>query len=299
MAEEKPVENKKEKFKATKKSGAIKGGGKRGALSTPEMEFIKQNATILDVKQISEQIGKSVETIRKYAYKANITIKDKDGQDGDTRTIRLRKLLKSREYWSEVQKMFDPDELKMFEDLWIKLYKQFDEDVLPTEELQINKHITLEITKMGFLKKVRTIQKQVEATQKTLDEEYAKPSDQKNMDAIKTLLTMIDRLEANQLEFNKQIIAIVDKQKDTEKALKGSREQRVKEYIDAEKNWTNAVRILENAEIRDQIGKHIEIMKAAQELEQHRLYDFHTFADGTLDRLVLNSDSVMLGDKDE
>ena len=93
------TEDNKEKFKAKKKvTKIVSGKGKRGVLSNPERDFIKQNAAILDVNQISEQIGKSVATIQKFAYKANITLKDKDGQDADVRFVRLRKLLRTREY---------------------------------------------------------------------------------------------------------------------------------------------------------------------------------------------------------
>lgn len=284
----------KAKLKAKKEGAKVQGSttGKRGALSKPEMEYIKEHANILDVKEMSAQIGKSVETIRKFGYKANIVLKDKDGQDGDIKFVRLRKLLRSREYWTESTKMFSPDEIKIYENLWISLFSQFDEDVLPTEELQITKHIGLEISKRRFQEKFYTIEKQLQQNLKTLEEEYAKDAATKNIEAISSLTIMMDKLQNNQIALNKEINAIVDRQKDTEKALRGSRDQRIKEHIDAEKNWVNVVRILDNAEVREQVGKHIEIMKAAQMAQEYKLYDYHTFADQTLDRLILNSDSV-------
>lgn len=266
--------------------------GKRGALSLTEMQFIKDNCTKMDVTNIAAHINKSIKTIRKYAYKENLPLKEK-GQDRDPRYFKLRRLLRSREYWKDIQQQFSPEELKIFENTWVKLYMQFNEDVWPTEEWQMNKHITLIILKNRYLKKMYSIEKQIDDTQRLLAEEYAKPKGDKDIGAVRDLTTLIDKLQNNQMMMNKEVKSILDSQKDTEKQLKISRDQRIKGIQDSTQNWTGILRILnDDIDIRNLVGKHIEIMRVAQEKEKLKLYDYHTFIDGSVDRLILNDRSV-------
>lgn len=266
--------------------------GKRGALSLTEMQFIKDNCTKMDVTNLASHINKSVKTVRKYAYKENLPIKEK-GQDRDPRYFKLRRLLRSREYWKDIQQQFSPEELKIFENTWVKLYMQFNEDVWPTEEWQMNKHITLIILKNRYLKKMYSIEKQIDDTQRLLTEEYAKPKGDKDIGAVRDLTTLIDKLQNNQMMMNKEVKSILDSQKDTEKQLKISRDQRIRGIQDSTQNWTGILRILnDDIDIRNLVGKHIEIMRVAQEKEKLKLYDYHTFIDNSVDRLILNDKSV-------
>lgn len=286
-------------FDKTESKDKAAGRAKRGALSKIEKEFIAKNAATMTATELADKIGKSEATIRRYVYKSNIVVKGEDGHSDDEKSIRLKKLLRSRPYWSDLKLSFGPDEIKTFEETWINIFKQFDEDVTQTEELQIKKHISLEIFRDRHLKKSFTIEKQLEELNKTLEQEYAKPADQKNLEAIKELSIMTDKLQNNQISINKEINAIVDKQKDTEKALKGSRDQRVKEFVDAEKNWVSAIRLLQKPDILEQVGKHIELMKIAQQAQRNKMYDFHNFYDKSVDRLILSSESLELAEQEE
>ena len=59
----------------------------------------------------------------------------------------LKNKLHSKSFWTEIVRQFDADsgELTYFENTWINLVKQFREDVLPAEELQIKQFITIDI----------------------------------------------------------------------------------------------------------------------------------------------------------
>lgn len=266
---------------------------KRGALSNAEKAFIKDNAQVLTIQQISDKINKSLKSIERYAYKNNIALKSADGDD---RILRLRQALKNRQYYKDLKLQFSIDELSDFEQKWVEIMIQFDEDVLPLEEMQVCKHITLDIIKNRFLKKTYSIELQIDQTQKMIDIENN--SGAPNIQMVGKLTTIIDKLQNKQLAINKEISTVVDKIKDTEKALKGSRDQRVKEFVDAEKNWVNTIRLLDKIEVREQLGKHIELHRLAQIKEMDRLYSLHTFANKTVDKLVLNSESVELGEEE-
>lgn len=283
------IEPKKLDSKGPSKDKAA-GRGKRGCLSAAEMDFIKENSETMDVATISKHIGKSADTIRKYAYKENLQIREK-GEN--TRFYKIRRLLRSRQYWKDIQKQFSPEEIKVFENTWISLYMQFDEDVMPMEELQMNKHITLIILRNRYLQKMFNFEKRALIMQKLLEEEYSKSVEARDLSEIQKLENILDKCQLNQLELNKQINTLLDKQKETEKQLKISRDQRIKGVLDSTQNWTSVLRLLnDSVEIRDQVGRHIEIMRAAQENEKFRLFLYHQFIDKSTDRIVLNQESV-------
>ena len=64
----------------------------------------------------------------------------------------LKHKLHSKTFWSEITRQFDYEtgELQYFEDTWVGLVKQFREDVLPAEELQIKQFITIRLFNSFF-----------------------------------------------------------------------------------------------------------------------------------------------------
>lgn len=268
--------------------------GKRGALSTAEMQYIDSWADKKSLEDISTEIGKSIKTIRKYAYAKNLVVKeDAKFNTGDIyKEKRARDILRHRAYFPELKMQFTPEELKQFEDLWIKMYVQFNEDIQTTEDLQMKKYITLEIMKDRFGKQVLNCLLEIEKLQKQIDEEYALGTSRNKME-IRELSTLLERHQAQQIQLAKNQRETMSEQKDVESKLKASRDQRVKGHLDANENFMSALRLIhENPEVRDNIGRHIEIMRLAQEKEKEKLFSLHTYLDKSVDRLILNKDSI-------
>ena len=63
-------------------------------------------------------------------------------------------------------------ELQYFEDTWIGLIKQFREDVLPAEELQIKQFITIDILINRSMKERKRHIADTEKLQEEVDREY-------------------------------------------------------------------------------------------------------------------------------
>ena len=112
-----------------------KGPKKRGQLSLDEEQFIREHVNKLSVEDIADQLNRSTNPIERYISENNLYL----GQETLNDYQFLKKKLHSKPFWDEILKQFDADsgELKYFEDTWIGLIKQFREDVLPAEELQI------------------------------------------------------------------------------------------------------------------------------------------------------------------
>lgn len=270
------------------------GRGKRGCLSRAEMKYIKQNAGKQSLEEISRVISKSEQTIQKFIDKKNLLSKEMIEKIPDApRRKKIREILRIKEYWSELKKQFSIEELKMFEEHFISLYIQFDEDVLISEELQIKKYVTLEVLKDRMLRLDRENELQIEQLRKQLDIEYALSGEERNPESIKTLNMTMDRLQSNQMVFLKEFREMTAEQKDVEKKLKVSRDDRIKNIQDATQNWTAIIRLLnENTDMRDRVGKHIEIMKIAALKEQQKLFELHTYVNHDVDYPILNHESI-------
>lgn len=266
---------------------------KRGALSSGEMKYIEENAATKSLQEMSDAINKSVATIKKYVYKKNLVTKeDVKSPDGAAiREIQCRDILRNREYWSELQLQFSPVELKQFEQSWVKMYLQFNSDVQFTEEFQMKKYLTLEIMKDRFGRQVYTCIQEIDKLQKLIDDERAAGT--KNSAAIRELSMLLEKYQSNQIQLAKQQRETIQEQKDIETKLKGSRDQRVKQYLDANENWTAGLKLLhEDQIVRENLAKHIEIMRQAQALAKCKLYDYHTYEDKSVDRMILSQEST-------
>jgi hypothetical protein len=101
--------------------------------------------------------------------------------------------LHSKTFWNEILRQFDSDsgELEYFEDTWVGLIKQFREDVLPAEELQIKQFITIDILINRSMKERKRHISETEKLQKLVDKEYEKPEDQRDVPKLANLETQL------------------------------------------------------------------------------------------------------------
>ena len=116
---------------------------KRGQLSLDEEKFIRDNIKKLTIQQIADSINRNIPPVKRYIIE-NRLLEDNDVLDDEEY---LKHKLHSKSFWGEIKKQFDNDsgELEYFENVWINLLRQFREDVLPAEELQIKQFITIDI----------------------------------------------------------------------------------------------------------------------------------------------------------
>jgi hypothetical protein len=113
---------------------------KRGQLSLDEEKFIRDSIDSMSVDNIASQLNRNIDPVNRYIEENNLyALEEKSEND-----ILVRKL-HSKTFWNEILRQFDSEsgELEYFENTWIGLIKQFREDVLPAEELQIKQFITI------------------------------------------------------------------------------------------------------------------------------------------------------------
>lgn len=268
-----------------------KGPKKRGQLSLDEESFIRNNVNTLSIDEIASQLNRNPEPIERYIRESKIDLSS-DNIENDKI---LRQKLKTKTFWLEIERQFDKDsgELDYFEDTWINLIKQFREDVLPAEELQIKQFITIDILINRSMKERKRHIADTEKLQKEVDKEYAKAEDQRDVPKLANLETQLSFARNSIANYTNEYTKLLNEQQKISKDLKATREQRIKRIEDGKSSWIGLIRMLEDEQIREKEGKEMEILSMASSRTHKQLSEYHNYADNTVDSPLLTPETVL------
>lgn len=263
---------------------------KRGQLSLDEEKFIEDSIQTLSIEEIANTLNRNVQPIKRYIEEQHLLIPNEEKSDNEY----LRQKLHSKTFWQEIERQFDETtgELRYFEDTWIGLIKQFREDVLPAEELQIKQFITIDILINRSMKERKRHIAETEKLQKLVDQEYEKPEAERDIPKLANLETQLNFSRNSIASYTNEYTKLLNEQQKISKDLKATREQRIKRIEDGKSSWVGLIRMLEDEEIREKEGREMEILAIAKDKAKNKLYEYHQFADGQIDTPILNSDSA-------
>lgn len=263
---------------------------KRGQLSIDEMDFIRKSVGELSVEQIAEAINRNIKPVEKFIQKNSLSY----DQDENKQDEILRKKLHTKSFWLEVERQFDQEtgELKYFEDTWIGLVKQFREDVLPAEELQIKQFITIDILINRSMKERKRHIAETERLQKQVDLEYKLPEEERDAPRLTNLETQLSFARNSIASYTNEYTKLLSEQQKISKDLKATREQRIKRIEDGKSSWVGLIRMLEDEIIREKEGREMEILRLATQKAKHTLWENHQYEDGKVDQPFLTPESV-------
>jgi len=269
------------------------GEGRRGALSKKEKDTICTLAESgTSVLEIAKKIGRGRQkaAIERVLRENNVPHPDLPQKEHDYNVYKNK--LYDREYWKEVQGQFDKSELAYFQDTWINLMIQFRENVLFSEELQIKQLITTDIMINRNLTDRRKHTEDIERMQRLLDEAYALSDDQRNDDRLVEHENQISYARNSMGSFTGDYTKLLDKQKDINKDLKATRDQRIKRVEDSKTSFQGWLLALENEVTRERIGYDAGIMKLAKEKAKKEMSEYHQYVDDQVDQPFLTPDTV-------
>lgn len=263
---------------------------KRGQLSLEEEKFIRDSIGSLSVSQIAEQLNRNPPPINRYIEENRLFVPSDEKSENDT----LRRKLHSKTFWAEITRQFDEDsgELEYFESTWINLVKQFREDVLPAEELQIKQFITIDILINRSMKERKRHISMTEKLQKVVDEEYEKPEEDRDSAKLISNETQLSFARNSIANYTNEYTKLLNEQQKISKDLKATREQRIKRIEDGKSSWVGLIRMLEDEDIREKEGKEMEIIRMATDKSRVGLENYYTYADGNIDKPFLTPESV-------
>jgi hypothetical protein len=269
---------------------------KRGKLSLDEEKFIRDNIGGLTIEQIADAINRSTKPVEKYIIQNNLSF-DQDENQTD-QSLRLK--LHAKTFWPEIVRQFDDatGELSYFENTWISLVKQFREDVLPAEELQIKQFITIDILINRSMKERKRHIAETERLQQKVDDEYNKPEDQRDIPKLTNLETQLSFARNSIASYTNEYTKLLNEQQKISKDLKATREQRIKRIEDGKSSWVGLIRMLEDELIREKEGKEMEIIALATEKAKETLFENHQYQDRKIDVPILSPESLEYQDEE-
>lgn len=267
---------------STKKTKSKSVPRKKGQLSLEEQEYIRENFSKLTIEQIADHLNRTTVPIKKY-------ISDNALSEDNVVDSMIRQKLYGKSFWSEIQKQFDQTsgELQYFEETWINLIKQFREDVLPAEELQIKQFITIDILINRSMKERKRHISETEKLQKQVDFEYEMPESDRDTAKLTNLETQLSFARNSIANYTNEYTKLLSEQQKISKDLKATREQRIKRIEDGKSSWVGLIRMLEDETVREKQGREMEILNMATKKFKKDLQNLHEYADGNVDKPFL------------
>ena len=263
---------------------------KRGQLSLEEEKFIQDNVGSMDVEAIAEYLNRNTGPIEKYIKENQIFGSSDERKDYEI----LKNKLHTKSFWTEIVRQFDEEsgELEYFENTWINLIKQFREDVLAAEELQIKQFITIDILINRSMKERKRHITDTEKLQNAVDKEYTKMEEDRDIQKLTNLETQLSFARNSITSYTNEYTKLLNEQQKISKDLKATREQRIKRIEDGKSSWIGLIRMLEDEEVREKEGREMEILKLATAKSKDKLQELHTYNDGKVDQPLLTPESV-------
>jgi len=260
-------------------------------LAAKDKRYIERNSEKYTDAELADKLHRPLHQIRKYRVEY-MGISDGMSQD-ETSATKVKNVLKGRPEWKEFRAQFTKDELALFEYTYVNLMAQFKNDVLVTEEKQIFQAIELEI----FLNRNKRYRKQaldeIIRLKKLLNKALNSDKDESET-YISGLERQIQFVSADEHGKTMEYKTLLEKYEAIMKSLKATRDQRIKNIESSTKSFVGFLKALEDNEVREQEGRQMELLKLAIDKERGRLSSYHEYDDKSIDRPLLNAESVML-----
>lgn len=264
---------------------------KRGKLSLAEADTIRKHAASTSIVDIAAMINRSVDFVANFCKENKLTYTGMS-EDLYDDTILSAKLCE-RPYWFEVQQQFSEQELEYFIATWIRVMKQFKENILYSEELQVKQWITLEIMANRVMKERKAADAQIERLQTNLNLEYQKDLELREAAVIMGMETELSALRNSLGTFTTEHLKILTESQKVQTQLKAARTDRIKKVEDSKSSWSAFIKALEDELTRAKVGEDAEIMRLAKEQVKGDLSKFHTFKDGCVDQPFLTPENAI------
>jgi hypothetical protein len=262
---------------------------KQGRWTLDDEQFLKENYEKMSYVDIGKILSRNPNTVRQYIEK-----KLKKTVRIPTRTQLPQgvKDITKGPIWMELKTQFSDSELEMFLLHWNEIVSQFKEDVFHTEEMQIIDMIKLDILMARALRNEKESIGKIDEYKNEIVEEK-KLLKKANLDKIAILEEHIAMNKAAYESIHGEYSDLLSKKIAMMKELKGTREQRIKRLDDSKQSfglWMTE--LMNNSSLRKELGLYIEKFRVAIDVEEARLFEPHTFADGVVDLPVLSAESL-------
>lgn len=271
---------------------------KTGALSKDEMRYIDEQRNVVPPGEIAEQLNRKIDPILKYIkkrpqgydkYREEVK-ESKRSSKKKTKLVPDKPNNPSNVIYNQVKAELTQTELRVFNELWTRMVKQFKFDVVFSEEKQIKDWCLFQIKADRESIKQKILTQELHRIKESLglEESMANP-DQRRIQKLDSQLMMI-MSEVGESE--KTYLKYYELQDSITKELNASRKQRVLTATDGKQNFIGILKSLEDEDLRMKEGRDMKLMNEASNQALRRLGDYHTYADGNLDRPIFSHETL-------
>lgn len=257
---------------------------KRGRMSDEEKLFLDQYLDSKDDKQLALELDRTVDFVVKYR-------KSKPHTDTTDEEDQIIAKLHNIYFWKEIKTQLSSEELRSFEARWVALNRQF-QDILPTDQMQMKDLITLEILVNRVLTEKHSVVSTISRLEKQLKREEEKAIEFQDTNLMLNIETQLNAAMASQNARTTEHMKLQEKKDAKFKDLKATRDQRFKQLEDSRKSFFDLMKILDEKDSREKEGRQIELMKLSAQQKKDDLAEYTEYDDGTVDRPLLNTDTV-------
>lgn len=261
----------------------------KGRLSKDEWDFIERNSDKMTADEIAKHLDRDITPIRTYLQKIG-----RSKNKTESYLIQAEYDLKSKLYWKELKKQFTEEELEMFLYQWKEIVGQFRRDVMATEELQIMDVIKHEILINQTLRDRKSADESIQRMERDIQQLELIPIETRDRELYLALQRQSASLRAAKEALSREYKDLQAKKSTMFKDLKATRADRVQRLESDKQTFAGLVnKLLQDPEFYEEQGKMMEMMRLATEGCRKELGGYHTFMDSTVDRILLNAETVM------
>jgi len=281
---------------------------KRGRLSERERKFILDKADLLSPAEIAVKLNRTPETVTDFIRKNRLVVTKQApvvSSVGVTKQIEIREELRASEKWRRLKQELTTDEIRYFEEEFIKLVSQFDNNVQASEESQIFDAIKVDLLKSRNLierrrarEDIARLERQQETFMKTNGDDAAMWDESARNFYLSLESKLVELRSAEQNKTN-EFVKLQERYDRLMNDLKATRAQRIKDVETGKVSFLGLLKSLMQKDIAEREGREAGLMKMAGDKEYQRLGRLHTFEDGIIDRPILSPDTVDLEDESE
>lgn len=262
-----------------------KTANKSGPWTKAEKQYIAENCATKPAEDIAVYLRRNPDSVEKYIKENFTTIFSNSSKPSEYD-------IKSSPIWADLERQFTKQELNMFLFHWSRIISQFRNDVYPTEEMQVVDTIKLEILMNRCLSQQQQNMSDIKLIEQRLTDERGQ--EQKDLQQIGNLERQIAILRAAQDVLNKDFQDMLNKKNSLLQTMKATRDARIKHLESNKHNFLSLIRkIVEDRDMRERLGKNMEKMRLATNVEYQRLSEWHIYADGAADQPILTPENVL------
>ena len=260
----------------------------RGRFSKKEEDFLLASASSKTVDEMAGELNRDSSTVAKWLTKRGI--KNSKFYETDEDRARIKGELLAEPFWVQIKEQYTSTEQYYFMAQYCELVVHMEKitGVDYSEKMQIMHLIRSEILMDRILqrqKRAHEEEQNIHILLSTLDPKLDQAE-------IARLKARADSCVHDFSSYSREGKDLQDRINALRKELKMTREQRIKDYQDVDKNFETLLKSMQSSKFRADEGKEINVFRAAMAVEKERLSQWHEFADGKADVPLLTPELI-------